>query len=123
MTINRRDLLGTGLKLGVSGLVLTSLAPALSSCGKKEDFPQSTDEYDIWREMRDAIRTSPDHTLARSKTLVSAGDRDGIFQGICCGYPLAAHRATQHCHKCREAGPRGSVTKCINRAGTARLPR
>lgn len=82
MTINRRDLLGTGLKLGVSGLVLTSLAPALSSCGKKEDFPQSTDEYDIWREMRDAIRTSPDHTLARSKTLVSAGDRDGIFRFV-----------------------------------------
>ena len=66
MAINRGDLLGAGLKLGVSGLLLTSLAPALSSCSQPtEDFPTSTDEFDIWREMRAAMRTSPDHTLPR----------------------------------------------------------
>ncbi|MAK63112.1 MAG: hypothetical protein CMK09_19250 [Ponticaulis sp.] len=83
MAINRGDLLGAGLKLGVSGLLLTSLAPALSSCSQPtEDFPTSTDEFDIWREMRAAMRTSPDHTLARSKALVTAGDRDAIFRFV-----------------------------------------
>lgn len=82
MDINRRDLLSAGLKLGVSGVVLTSLAPALSSCGKAEDFPTSTDEFDIWREIRAAVRTSPDHTLARSKALVAGGDRDAIFRFV-----------------------------------------
>src|SRR5688500_18896753 len=43
------------------------------------DAGTSRSTFDVWREVRTAMRASPDHLPARAEALVAAGDLDGLF--------------------------------------------
>lgn len=78
LSINRRALLqtvGLGSAIGLAGCVGKGI----------ETIGQSNDEhvpFDVWEEVRTAIRTSPDHLPARADQVVSEGDPEAIFQFV-----------------------------------------
>ena len=78
LPVSRRALLGAG---GAAGAGLAALALL---GGETPDLPGTTPEssdhvpYDVWDEMRTALRASPDHLPARADRLVEAGDPEAI---------------------------------------------
>jgi hypothetical protein len=76
--VSRRGVLKTGAGVGLAALVLGGGGFALHSCRRIDglNFGEQglDDAYEIWRQVRAALRTSPDHTASRAKALVAAGD-------------------------------------------------
>ena len=54
-----------------------SNAPASTTSAVPDDPP-----FSVWREMRDAVRTSPDHLAARAARLVESRDPEAIFRFV-----------------------------------------
>lgn len=85
LPVSRRALLGAG---GVAGAGIAALAMLggndtdTPTPPGDDGTPTPTPEhlpYDVWDEMRAALRTSPDHLPARAERLVEAGDTEAIF--------------------------------------------
>ena len=76
--IDRRTLLksvGLGAAAGMAG--------CQEVIGRRRETP--ADEhvpFDVWEELRTALRTSPDHLPARAKQLVAEGDPEAIFRFV-----------------------------------------
>ncbi len=81
--ISRRALLGSGWKLGVTGVVVGGLPAALSACQKQEPLPAvEPGPFSVWREVQAALRVSPDHTAGRAARLVAAGDLQALHRFV-----------------------------------------
>lgn len=84
--VSRRNLLRTGAGAGLAALVLGGGGFALHSCTREGGLgladPDLGDPYDIWRQVQAALRTSPDHTSARARALVAAGDVGAIHRFV-----------------------------------------
>ena len=71
--ISRRAVLSSGTCLGISALVLGS--GGLTSCSRGQGKrAEEFGPYDVWRDVQAALRTSDDHTAAKSVQLVRNGD-------------------------------------------------
>lgn len=84
--VSRRRLLKTGAGVGLTALVLGGGGFALHSCQREGglDFGEDglDDPYEVWRQVRAALRTSPDHTLGKARALVAAGDVAAIHRFV-----------------------------------------
>jgi hypothetical protein len=77
LPVSRRALLGAGGVVGAGVLALATLGGEGDVPDPSEAGPGGSEEhlpYDVWDEMRAALRTSPDHLPARAERLVEAGD-------------------------------------------------
>ena len=97
---SRRGLLKAGVGAGLAALVLGGGGFALHSCRREEAAGGGlkgdlNDPYDIWRQVQAALRTSPDHALARSVALVAAGDVAALHRFVRDEIRLVSSSATR----------------------------
>lgn len=57
-------------------------AGGLSYCALQRSRPSGPLPFAVWREIREALRTSPDHLVAAADNLVKAGDLEEIFRFV-----------------------------------------
>lgn len=76
----RREVMTGALKLGVSGLVLSGAGPLLAGCSR--EAPAEPGPYSVWREVRAALRASPDHSVGRAAALVAEGDVSALHRFV-----------------------------------------
>lgn len=89
-TIDRRTLLKT-VGLGTAVSTAGCVGRGVGNLGNSDDEHLP---FDVWTEIREALRTSPDHLPARAEQLVSEGDPEAIFRFVrdeIATYPTEAH--------------------------------
>lgn len=88
--LTRRELLGTvglGAATGLAGCQDAEISALVRA--DDEHLP-----FDVWEEIRAALRTSPDHLPARAEQLVEEGDPEAIFRFVrneIATYPTEPH--------------------------------
>ena len=77
LPIDRRTLLktvGLGTAVGMAG--------CQEAIGRMDRAPDEHVPFEVWEELRTALRTSPDHLPARAEQLVAEGDPEAIFRFV-----------------------------------------
>ena len=96
---SRRSLLKAGAGSGLAALVLGGGAFALHSCrreaGQGPVEGGARDPYNVWRQVQAALRTSPDHAVARASALVAAGDVGALHRFVRDEIRLVSSSATR----------------------------
>ncbi len=96
---SRRSLLKAGAGAGLAALVLGGGGFALHSCrggsGQGAVKGGAHDPYDVWRQVQAALRTSPDHALARAGALGAAGDVEALHRFVRDEIRLVSSSATR----------------------------
>lgn len=104
LEVDRRTLLGGGGLLGLltggtflalqdgdgvtePGPANATTTPTTSTTPAPGDdeaatIPEDHVPFDVWADVQDALRTSPDHLPARAEALVEAGDPEAIFEFV-----------------------------------------
>lgn len=76
LTLTRRRFLGL---LGISAAALQLGCDGRDNAGARATGAADDPPFSVWRQIRDAVRTSPDHLSARAARLVEARDAQAIF--------------------------------------------